>query len=338
MWLLVLGGCGLPTVCTGTSDAHGVIDAFWGTLDRRYPLFDVRLDGPWEDVGREACDAVGDDASDEAVFDALVGMARALDDAQVTVASEAREGDGKRAPWPHYDATAAVLEGVDTRVDGVLRRRNDDAFVWGRIGDVGYVAIARMEDFDGVATESLDVQIAGQALDVVLADLASTRALVVDVRTNAGGRDRVALELARHFAGPAAIAWSTAERAGPAHDDFERFREIEVAASDAAAYAGPVAVLTSRGTSGAAETFALAMRVRDDVRFVGEPTAGQLSPPEAGTLPNGWAFTWSRARYRAAGGGIFEAVGVPVDVEVPWDPEALAEGRDPQLDAALAAL
>jgi carboxyl-terminal processing protease len=337
MWLLTLTGCGIPTICVEDSDAHDVIDDFWGTLDREYAVFDVRLEGSWEDVGREACAQVTADPSDDGVFDALLGMARALDDGHIQLESDTREADGWASPWPHYAAAAGLVDNAEDRyIDSTMRRRTEGAFAWGRIGEVGYLAVTRMDELDEDDREFDAIELSRDSMEAALEDLTGTVGLIVDVRANEGGWDRVSLEIARWFAGPETVAWSKARRNGPDHGDFGRFMDQTVAASGPGAYTGPVVLLTSGGTFSAAETFVLAMGVRDDVTVLGERTSGHFSDLDEAELPNGWTFTWSGDRYRAADGEIYEARGAPVEVEVPFDFAALEEGVDVQLEAALA--
>lgn len=64
------------------------------------------------------------------------------------------------------------------------------------------------------------------------------------------------------------------------------------------AFDGPVIVLTSGSTFSAAETFALAMRVRDNVSIVGERSSDHFSDLEEFELANGWLYTLSSLRVR----------------------------------------
>ncbi|MEZ4316743.1 MAG: S41 family peptidase [Myxococcota bacterium] len=350
MLLLVLTACRpAPSICEGTgppdSEAHAVIDAFWSTLDRRYATFELRLPAPtetaWAAIGDEACRAVSADPSEEGVFDALVGMARALDDGHVQIQLGDREADGQASPWPHEDVADTLVQvAEDGYLEGVVRRRLDDGFVWGTIpaepAPIGYVAITRLDDLDPSGSASLDTARAAEAMDAVLSDVSRTSGLIVDVRANGGGWDDVSLALAERFAGSAHVAWSKSHRNGPDHDDLTDYREIRVGNAVRDAYEGPVMLLTSRGTFSAAETFVLAMRVRDHVTVIGERTSGHFSDLYEGELPNGGSFTYSGDRYLASDGQVYEGSGAPVDLEIPFDPVAVAAGRDPQLEAAIA--
>ena len=77
------------------------------------------------------------------------------------------------------------------------------------------------------------------------------------------------------------------------------------------------------------------MRVRSRVTVMGERTYGHLSDLEPAALPNGWRYTYSAQRYRAADGQVYEERGVPVDVPLQFDTAAFRSGRDTMLEAAI---
>jgi len=320
--LAVIAGC-------GASDRN--YDAFWTTLDERYAVFTERLPaGDWDALRDEHRPS---ERGRDALLDALVALARELDDGHTTI----RGTDAWVDVYPHYDTLYGLeLNAEDRYLDGPLSWGAEDEFAWGRAGDVGYLSITSMDALSRKDTERADVDAAVAATELALADLADTTGLIVDVRANEGGWDAVSLAIAAAFTGERSLAWSEARRNGPAHDDFGPFEDVFVDASDA--YDAPVILLTSGGTFSAAETFAMAMGGRARVTLLGEPTSGHLSDMIDGQLPNGWNFTFSGERYRAADGEFYEARGIPVDVEVPLDPDAVATGVDAMLEAALATL
>lgn len=342
--LIALVACGEPEpepvrLCERDSAAHRVLGAWWAAVDRRYALFDLRLPGlDWAELGEQACTRLPEDASDDALFDGIIELARELDDGHVQLYAESldRDEDGWVSAYPHLEAIAEVEQLVEAEyLDQPLSWAAQDWVAWGTIGEVGYLSLTSMEELSASGDEDDDRRAAREAMVQAMQILADTRGVVVDVRANEGGWDAVSLELATWFAGDRALAWSERRRDGPAHDDFGPWQEVWVAEAVPAAYGGPVVLLTSGGTFSAAETFALAMRVRDDVTVVGERSSGHLSDLLDGELPNGWEYTLSGERYRAADGEIYEVRGVPVDVAVAFDPQAMAQGRDPMLEAAL---
>jgi C-terminal processing protease CtpA/Prc len=215
----------------------------------------------------------------------------------------------------------------------------EDWFAWGMIGDVGYLSITSMDELTASGDdEEEDVRAAAEAMEAVMDDLGDASAIIVDVRGNGGGWDSVALEVAAWFAGPRTVAWTKQRRAGPGRSDFGEPETTFVEETRGGGYGGPVALLTSGATFSAAETFALAMRVRDHVSIIGEPSSGHFSDMMDHELPNGWELTLSGERYSAADGVIYETRGVPVDVAVTMDAAALGVGTDNMLEAALAEL
>lgn len=326
--------------CAGDSEAHDVFNHFWRVLDENYAVFDLRLTGEsWDEVGHQECDSITANMSSDDLFDALVRTAEHLDDGHIQLSGAGREDDGWVSEYPHYDALYDLELNVESNyLDAAFTWDANDWFAWGRSGEFGYVSITSMDSLSPSGDEDDDVAVARAAMTAMLEDLGQTRGLVVDVRANEGGWDAVALTIAQFIEGPEALGWSEAVRNGPEHDDFSAWEDTFVEASGPDGYSGPVVVLSSGGTFSAAEVFLLAMRVRNNVAVVGERGSGHLSDTYDAQLPNGWEFVYSGERYRAADGQIYESIGVPVDLEVPFDLDAFGEGTDVMFEAAISEL
>jgi hypothetical protein len=329
-------------ICPGVSLVHRTFNAFWAEFDRTYALFDIRLpDRSWEELGRLTCREVRANLDDEEFSQLLLRLARQLDDSHVMlrVPELDLEEEAVITVYPFDDEVDGIEHVVEEHyLDGKLKwgARND--FAWGRIGTVGYLAITGMDDLSRSGSKSDDVKTADRTIARALRDLRGVEAIVVDVRGNGGGWDAVSLTLARHFAGDRKLVWSKQRRDGPRHNDFSDWKDVYVGNATDDAFGGPVVLLTSGGSTSAAETFALAMRVRDNVTILGETTSGHFSDMYDERLPNGWEIELSGERYRAADGQIYEGRGLPPDVPVLFDPAALSEGTDVILEAALAHL
>jgi carboxyl-terminal processing protease len=340
--LAILGGlqgCVIDGPCGGRDRATRNYNAFWSTLDAEYAVFDERLPGgDWAALGEEGCAQLGPGTDKDALYDALIGLARGLDDGHTTIRAEDldRDEDAWVLVYPHYQATYSLERNAEANyLDAPLRWAAQDWFAWGRAGSVGYLSITSMDELSPSGDEDDDVAAAEAAMDDVLAELGGADGLIVDVRANEGGWDAVSLAIARRFAGGRTLAWAKQRRDGPGHTDFTLWFESYVEEATEDAYAGPVVLLTSGGTFSAAETFTLAMRGRERVTVLGERTSGHFSDMTDGELPIGWEFTFSGERYRAADEEVYEGVGAPVDVELPLDVEALEQGQDTMLEAAL---
>jgi len=328
--------------CDGESPAHETFDAFWTVLDERFAVFDLRLtDTTWAEIGRAGCDRISAGMTDDELFDVLIEMARFLDDGHTNLTADniGRDEDAEVSIYPHYEEVYGLEDLIETRyLDAAFTTAAEDEISWGTIGAIGYISITAMEELSASGDEDDDVAAAGVAMGQALSDLAGADGIVVDIRANEGGWDAVSLEIAAWFAGPRTIAWRERVRNGPDHDDFADPTDTYVDATRPGGYAGPVVILSSGGTYSAAETFELAIRVRDHVTILGERGSGHLSDQIEADLPNGWVLDYSGERYYAADGEVYEVVGIPVDVPMALDVAALAAGTDTMLEAALAQL
>lgn len=337
-------GCAGPTLpgpCSGSSRAIEVLETAWAIVDRDYAVFAERLppDLTWPEVGRSACEALPADPSRDELFDTTMAMLRVLDDGHTGLQGAGRDESAWVSEYPHYDALYRLESVVeDHYVDGPLTRGARGRLAWGRIEAGGYLGVYGADGLSTLATEGGDQAAASRAFSDAMSDLDDADWLVVDARAHEGGWDAVSVEMATWFAGPSSIAWTKAVRNGPASTDLIDDTVQRVPAGRREGFGGPVVLLTSGGTFSAGETFVLAMRTRSNVEVLGEATSGHLSDIWSARLPNRWTLTYSGERYVAPDGAVYEGVGVPSDVAVPLDVSAVAEGRDVQLEAAMARL
>ena len=104
------------------------------------------------------------------------------------------------------------------------------------------------------------------------------------------------------------------------------------------AYTGPVVVLSSTRTAGAAEDFLVAFQAGDRGPIIGEASAGRTGKTAILTLAGGWKLRMTVSRDAFPDGKEFVPTGIapqfPVDVRV----EDVLAGRDAALDRARAYL
>lgn len=99
-----------------------------------------------------------------------------------------------------------------------------------------------------------------------------------------------------------------------------------------------VAVLVDAESRSAAELTPAALQEAGRALVVGEPTAGAVLISQETRLPDGGKLTLSRADFVTSGGVRLEKRGVTPDVIALDAPEDRRAGRDPALEAAIAAL
>jgi carboxyl-terminal processing protease len=101
-------------------------------------------------------------------------------------------------------------------------------------------------------------------------------------------------------------------------------------------YRGPVAVLVDGLSGSCSEILSGGLQDLGRARIFGSRTAGAVLPSAIEKLPNGDGFQYAFANYVSADGEVLEGVGVIPDVRAKPSRQALLEGRDPALDAAVA--
>lgn len=99
-----------------------------------------------------------------------------------------------------------------------------------------------------------------------------------------------------------------------------------------------VAVLVDANSRSAAELTPAALQEARRALVIGAPTAGAVLISQETRLPDGGRLNLSRADFVTSGGVRLEKRGVTPDLAAPRTPEDRRAGRDPGLDAALAAL
>jgi carboxyl-terminal processing protease len=101
-------------------------------------------------------------------------------------------------------------------------------------------------------------------------------------------------------------------------------------------YSGPIVILIDGGSASTSEIFASGMQELGRAIIVGERSLGAALPSIITRLPTGARFQYAIADFKTPKGVLVEARGVVPDVEVKLSRAALLEGRDPQLEAAIA--
>ncbi len=268
-------------------------------------------------------------ATQEHLFDTLAGVMRRLNDGHGSLSGMGNYEESRAWKVQLHDAWKAAggrpadgsfsngfssdwYDHVQRRIlsgKGHLAAR--DTVAWGRLPNgLGYVSLLACESLSEDEGGHADVLAARQVFSRALKDLAGVRGLVVDLRFNYGGWDRVPLTLASHLTDSTVTAFTKQPvRRGVGL----QVQPIEVTPAQGPRFTGPVAILTSDATLSAAEVGTLAFRALTNTRSFGRPTYGALSDPFYFRLPNGWKGAVSNEIYRASDGNVYEGSGVPPD-------------------------
>lgn len=160
-----------------------------------------------------------------------------------------------------------------------------------------------------------------------VAEFKDKKAIVIDLRGNMGG-------VLATLVGLGGMLTDTEIDLGTSIYKYNSERLL--AESKAKNYNGKLVFLVDNQTVSAAEVFAASVQDAKRAFVVGETTAGEALPSIAVDLPTGAVMQYPIANYKSSKGRFLEGIGVVPDFPAALSRKGLIEGRDEQLDKALA--
>jgi carboxyl-terminal processing protease len=243
---------------------------------------------------------------------------------------------------PGSKVTVTVIRGnaAEPRDFTLVRERTPGAIVTGKMleGGIGYIRVAT---FGSDVTAKLKTQASDLAK-------AGAKRFIVDLRHTAEGPFDRGIDAARLFvkSGTLAMVAGRDPNATATDKPDEKVAQSTVTQTIAAkpgdgAIAEPVTLLTTAGTSGAAELFASALVDNKRADLIGEHTLGRAGLQKLVKLPDGRGLWLTYARYVRSDLEPLQGKGLTPDVEVDEPQVDFDQQRpagDPILDAAVARL
>ncbi len=325
-----LAGCGSalapqPATASAASAQSPAarFDAAWQTADQQYPYFTYKR------IDWEAARADYRARAEQALTDAeLAGIVRdlfaTLHDEHVILRNTATGRE-----WRTYEPQRVMNWDRGVWKDYVTRGNwQQGQSNWGTatFGSAAYIAIGEWDPEQ--------VRIAD--LDAALERFRNAPLLILDVRMNPGGDDRLAFQFAGRFATTQRVADFVQYRNGPLHTDFTAMRARVVVPRGAWQFTHPVLLLVGRGCTSSSESFIAAMRELPNVIVVGDTTGGSSGNPAFYDLGGGWQYSLSRWIEYTAEGDVIEQNGIRPGIFIPATAADFQRGRDPILDWAIA--
>jgi C-terminal processing protease CtpA/Prc len=306
----------------------------WREFDQRYALFNPkRID--WYLLYEVYRPKVNSETTDDELFEIMTQMLGQLNDFHVQLISKDPQriyGSGRATEimQDSFDSLAELFQYFGERplhekyAQGGILESNSFAYAWLDNG-IGYI---HSNGFNDLETTTADI-------DGIVSYFRSAKNLIIDVRRNSGGSDRVGKAVADRFADRKRLYLITRAKNGPGHDDFAKSEKWFVEPGGEIQFTKPIILLTDLYTISAGENFALAMRVLPHVTIVGDVTAGVYADTENDTLPNGWQFRVSTSWFTDQNGFCWEGIGIPPDLRVVNTKQDLADERDQVLEFAI---
>lgn len=301
-------------------------DHLWREYDLMYGAFEPKkID--WQTVYQTYRSQIRDDMTDADLLKVMTRMLDVLDDNHVYLRPLASTGLpwyaggilGRTSEWT-FSSDLVKKYMTETRTYG-----ND--LIYGKVApEVGYLIIKGFEN---------NISYYPRAMDSVLTYMQNTKGLIIDLRDNGGGEDRVAQYIANRFATEKHLSFTVRLRNGPRHNDFGPELRFYTEPQGSFQYTKPVIVLTNLTSYSSAETFMLAMLQNKTVTQVGDVTGGAFSDAVERELPNGWSIRVPIADVRNADGKNLEGIGIQPNIVVRNKPDELKAGHDKALETAI---
>ncbi|HIE68773.1 MAG TPA: hypothetical protein EYP98_00685 [Planctomycetes bacterium] len=146
-----------------------------------------------------------------------------------------------------------------------------------------------------------------------IAEMMDAKALVIDVRMNTGGDERIARQVASWFVEGTHVYARNRSRTGPGADGFGEIHDRKITGHDAV-YDRPVAVLAGPRVMSANESFVLMMKQARDAMIVGQTTSGSSGNPKPHDLGNGITIMLPSWQALRPDGTCWEGEGIAPDV------------------------
>lgn len=297
-------------------------EVFWQAFDRHYSFFDIK-DLDWQAAYDTNIHRVPEFTTEDELFTLLSDLTLAFRDGHVNlyrlntrVAHDFQNGFSLNDPQ-HAASYLAVAENPNSTLQyGILNGTN-----------LGYIRIFTF----GAPNSHYE------RIDLAIAALQGTEAIILDVRNNGGGSDTNADRVATRFMDRERIYRWVRYRNGPKHTDFGEWRKSTIA-PEGTTYTKPLVILTNRRCFSTTESFILSLKVRSDVMTLGGITGGGSGNPIFRELPNGWTFRLSSWQMVDAEFNYIEGVGIEPDEIIHIPDEEASAGRDAILERAITLL
>ncbi len=340
----------MPDLCKDggmqpTSNALVNFDVLWQNFKENYAFFDLR-EVDWD----QAKSMYRAQVTEENLFEAFEEILTELNDGHVSLETDDdRSIESAQSYFYQKFLSEGGLDDYDAWVDtfkeeiySILENylhdevatAANDRLMWGKINDkTGYVMISRMIQFSNSDDDEVNLQALRAGMDKVIKDFENVDKIIIDIRTNGGGYDAAALEIAGRFTKSSLTAYT---KKAKFDNGFTEPNIIKLNPTGPIQLIKKVILLTSPATASAAEIFTMAMNQLPNVTIVGEHTEGVFSDVLTKTLPNGWSVGISNEVYADPSGVVFEKTGIPPDFQIAVFPKSDREaGKDGCIDKAL---
>ena len=338
-----------PVKDSSLSMSEKTFEVFWQTFEDNYAFFKLRnID--WKSTYKKYRSNVDSTTTDDSLFSILSQMVAPFYDDHINIIIPGKKQFTAEKPSPFlqefpekssrdslWNAVNATLynHGFETLQSVGPEYRGKKLFYYSKSNEHGYIRIERCFVPDATTDDTkADSALAGKIFDSVLAQMNSSKAIILDIRSNIGGNDEFAYAIAGRFVTKKTLGHSKQTRIRGT-DKFTALDRWYITPQTSMPYIKPLIVLTNDQTASAGDVLAMILKARPQVSQIGENTLGIYSDMYGFELPNKWLVSLSNQKYFSSKMVCYEGKGTPVDIQVRNTKQDILTMKDPVLLTAI---
>ena len=274
------------------NNPQGNFEALWKIIDEHYCFLEYK-DVDWAEMKTKYQAKIGKSMTSEELFRVCSDMLKELKDGHTNLSSS-------------FDVSRYwIWEQYPKNYDERLIEEHYLEFDYKRANGIDYRILKN--NFGYMHYGSFSYNLGEGNLDNILAYMAITDGLIIDIRDNGGGIILNAERLARRFMDRKTLVGYISHKTGPGHNEFsEKYPYYLEPSKSHIRYYKPVVIICNRATYSAANNFASIMKSLPNVRIVGDITGGGCGMPFTSELPNGWTVRFSASPIYDSNGKLTE--------------------------------
>lgn len=324
IFIIVLSSLGCKEQLVGEDTPDTYIENFeslWKGFDSNYSYFEHKKIN-WDSIYVDYRQKVDTVTTDESLFQVLSEMLAELRDGHSTLSSTFETYSYTDWRQTFFDPVLLELK----YLQNISRISKNSPFLEANIGD--NIAYIHINSFEGSTFRFKEI-------DTILEKHYSKKGLILDLRTNGGGKDINSQEVLSRFAPEKTLIRKIRYRNGPNHSDLSN-PILDYISPKGFKYDKEVILLIDRSVYSAAEDFVLGMRQFQNVTILGQATGGGSGNPVAFDLPNGWIYTVSRWQIlQPESDSLYEGIGLFPDIFISHSPRDDVFLLDGKVEAAI---
>ncbi|MBN2446435.1 MAG: S41 family peptidase [Phycisphaerae bacterium] len=293
----------------GGEDTVGVqtqFDEVWDNFDRYYSYFSYKS-VDWNALRDKYRPDFAADLGSDAFAEKLAQMLAELRDRHIVV----QKPDGTYVEVYSPDVTLNYTSTPRNRYAPGGYQTLGDNVVWhGWLeNNIAYIRVDTLTTgaFSGISDADIEA---------LFANYAGAAGMIIDIRPNNGGDERIAAKFAGHFTDTARVYGYTEKRNGAGHDECGARETSTLQPASGNLFLKPTVCLIGKRCMSSAEWFTLMMDVCPNVTLIGDTTRGSSGDPQGFSLSNGVNYTVSTWIAYTYTGAHIEDVGITPDIQI----------------------